>query len=191
MSVGSGGGGRQGGFGRRTRKTVQRQRAPDERGSFLTGPLLRFLGWFFDNTPPDPNNQPWYFEHYFYVIIPVILVPAGVGIFVFDDPLLAVGSGLAASGLFSIIFGVSFTMLRYVMLISRNRGNIGLHAIGVTEVLKLENDVTKEEASHKIYGIHARLMGLFYTLISLLFMPFIDGSSLIFLLYLATNPGGQ
>ena len=58
-------------------------------------------------------------------------------------------------------------------------------------MLKLENDVTKEEASHKIYGIHARLMGLFYTLISLLFMPFIDGSSLIFLLYLATNPGGQ
>ena len=183
--------GSRGGFGRRTGKTVQRQRAPDERGSFLAGLLLGFLGWFFDNTPPDPNNQPWYFKHYFYVIIPVILVPAGVGIFVFDDPLLAVGSGLAASGLFSIIFGVSFTMLRYVMLIFRNRGNIGLHAIGSTGVLKLENDVTKEEASHKIYGIHARLMGLFYTLISLLFMPFIDGSSLIFLLYLATNPGGQ
>ena len=196
MSDSSTGGGKRGGFGRRSKQTAQRQRTPDapdvagEGGSFPTGFLLRCLGWFFDNTSPDPNNEPWHFKHYFIVIIPVIFVPAGAGFFVFDDPLLAVGSGLAASGLFSIIFGVSFTMLRYVMLIFRNRGNIGLHAIGATPII-LENDVTKEEASHKIHGIHARLMGLFYTLISFLFMPFIDVSSLILLLYIATNPEGQ
>ena len=34
-------------------------------------------------------------------------------------------------------------------------------------------------------------MGLFYILLSLLFMPFIDGSSLIFIFYLATNPEAQ
>ena len=197
MSDSSPGGGRRGGFGRRSKKTAQRQRTPDapdaadEGGSFPTGFLLRFLGWFFDNTSPDPNNEPWHFKHYFIVIIPVIFVPAGAGFFVFDDPLLGVGSGLAASGLFSIIFGVSFTMLRYVMLIFRNRGSIGLYAINATPIVNLEKDVTKEEASHKIYGIHARIMGLFYFLLSLLFMPFIDGRSVAMLLYLATNPEGQ
>ena len=183
--------GSRGGFGRRTKKTVQRQRAPDERHSFLAGILLRFLGWFFDNTPPDHNDEPWYSKYYFYIIIPIIAVPIAVGIFVFDDLLLGLGSGLAASGFFSMIFGVSFTFLRYVMLIFRNRRNIAYNAIVGVEALNLENDVTKEEASRKIYGVSARLMGLFYILLSLLFMPFIDGSSLIFLLYLATNPEGQ
>jgi len=92
MSDGSRGGGRQGGFGRRSKKTVQRQRtAPDAPGAMDQGDslparlLLGSMGWFFDTTPPDPNNEPWQFKHFLTINIFLLAIPGAIGIFVFDD----------------------------------------------------------------------------------------------------------
>ena len=82
-------------------------------------------------------------------------------------------------GLFSVIFGVSESFLPIiVMLLFRGRHPaLLIHVSGM-----------KKEYYRKLHGIFARLMGLLYILVSLLCMPFFDGKSVAWLLYLIGQP---
>ena len=178
---------RQSGFGRRTKKSARRQRvpevpdAPDERASFL----LRFLVKLLDNSPPNyPDGEPWYVKHFLWISIPITLVPAAIGLLVFGDLLLAVGSGFAAMGVFSMSFGVAPTFTSVIIhFITSGRRDILVESAA----RRMPRDLR-----YKIHhGARARLMGLSYVLIGLMFMPLIDGNAPFLVLLFAITPEGQ